>query len=380
VVPSSAPYQALTCFLVEANADDKQILVTGTNLETSIRYTIDAEVAESGDFLIDAPQLFHIAEKMTGEDMTFAFAEDDAQVRIESGTCVMQYAILPTKNFPKIEMPFPDDTFKICGVPALYAHTANATAAENTGNDQMKGIHLAFEAGAMRACACDGYRLAVAEERTDIQVSLNLTVPKTALRYLANAANDGDIFDIGVSGAYAVFMKPQFTLATRVKAGEYLDVAALLARIDDRFVARAALGALANAAAMLLPVARQAENTPPMRMQFVENTIILGITDVKTGAASEIKVPATVDQTMDEPFWYNPNHFADGLKTVETTDRSAEITLSSTANGQLLLSGGAARHMLIPCRKPREATPPVKPKKAKTKKTNADAGKKADAA
>ena len=140
VVPRSSPIKELEGFLLDSDEDAGEITLTATNMESSIQRKLAASVGVSGSCVIDAKLLTDMASLLGEDDVNFKML-NNGYIKISSGNCIYTVAALLPKNYPRPEMPFPEDTIKVTGICDLYARTVS-TVGSNPDKPALTGIHL----------------------------------------------------------------------------------------------------------------------------------------------------------------------------------------------------------------------------------------------
>ena len=199
VVAKKDTIPALTGILFEA--DDNKVVLTGTDLDTTLRTEIDAEVVTPGKVLFRAKQFTEIVKSLDGETVSFAPIPFDERIQVSCGPSSFKVPILG-EGFPRLPDAATDPVgtvqsktlasmigrviFTVPGVAILTA---------------LPGAALCFEDGAVRLEATDGTRLArvraEGEGAADAPVTLN--VPRRALEALLGLTSGSDPAIITVS-------------------------------------------------------------------------------------------------------------------------------------------------------------------------------------
>ena len=126
IAPNLAAMDALKGVLLEA-ADDGKVTVAATNLEVALERRMSAEILQPGQLVLNARLFADMLELLGGETVTIS-GEDGKRVEITSESAGYSIPALPAKSFPRMEIPFPEDTVPVTGIPAMARRTVFAVS------------------------------------------------------------------------------------------------------------------------------------------------------------------------------------------------------------------------------------------------------------
>lgn len=203
VVPRESPVKELTCFLLEANEDDGYLYISATNLEVSVKRKIKVQMESGGSSLIKAQLLYQMIHLLGGDDVEISSTTEGIAL-IMSGNCTYTISTLNAKEFPKFEVPFPDNMANISGIAQMYTKT-RATVLSGI-QDSMKGIHFDIRSNGFRVISCNLQNISMVSRMLDCGNSMQFTLPKATYMYLAAAAGDDEL-QVGMTNTHVVFVK-----------------------------------------------------------------------------------------------------------------------------------------------------------------------------
>ena len=148
ITPSKAAMDELRCVLLESGEDGK-LTMAATNNEVALERRMPAQVMEAGALLINA-KLFANMLGVLGGETDIIRGEDGGQAEIASGSCRYSIPILSVSNYPRAEIPFPEDTVTVKNIPHMAARTIFAVA-ENEGKPAMRCVKLVFTSDGLKA-------------------------------------------------------------------------------------------------------------------------------------------------------------------------------------------------------------------------------------
>ncbi|MCD7776555.1 MAG: hypothetical protein LUH54_04190, partial [Firmicutes bacterium] len=91
--------QAIEGLLLEAHGSE--CVITGYDTEKGIRTSVECEVIEEGDYIINAQKLFSIIKAMPSEEILLT-VNDKMNVKIKSGRSCFDLHALPGSDFPAL--------------------------------------------------------------------------------------------------------------------------------------------------------------------------------------------------------------------------------------------------------------------------------------
>lgn len=129
--------------------------------------------------------------------------------------------------FPKPDLPFPEDTVKVSGIPAVAQHTVFATA-QDKDKPLLRCVNLMFTDAGLRAAGSNGMCIVTAKGDDQSTGDISLLVPALSLGKLAGMCKDEDEFRVGTTGKSIVFFKENFLFSARLMEGGYIPLPAPL--------------------------------------------------------------------------------------------------------------------------------------------------------
>ena len=148
VVPQSNSIMELMGFMIECNEDEGVVYITVSNLETTIQRKFNASIEEGGSFVVAARMFLGIVDRLGGEDIILE--HNEKLLGITSERCRFDVPVLSARNYPKINIPYPDDLLKIKGICSLYSKTSAAVGTD-IKRPSLTGIHLEIYSDTVRA-------------------------------------------------------------------------------------------------------------------------------------------------------------------------------------------------------------------------------------
>jgi len=185
-------------------AEGFQLTLTGYDLEMGIVTTIEANVKEPGEIVLNAKLLSSMVSRMPAGQISIV-STDSGKTKIESG--VAQTLTLPTGVFRDMI----DRT--------LYAVSQDEKKPAHTGE------LFEIEPDKLTIVALDGYRLAIVERPVQAVKDIRIIVPSKTMTEVSHLLpnDDQELVHICANRRYVVFMTGGYTIMSRLIEGEFLN-------------------------------------------------------------------------------------------------------------------------------------------------------------
>ena len=378
IASEDAPLEPLKGVLLEADAAAGTLTLTATNIETSLEQKLACTVGEDDALVMNAKLLAGMLGLMSGETAQLRRRLGTRLLTLSSGETVYNWAIGERGEFPKIELPFPEDTVKLSGIPSMARQTMFATK-EDKGNPLMRCVNLMFTQEGLKGVGYNGRCLVTAKGDDKSTGNISLLLPANSLEKLAGLCSDADEFNVGVAGKFLVFQRPGLTFGALLMEGDYMDTDRLMNNIRNQFTL------LTDVADLRRTLKTVAAVDPKGRVKLVFNGGRITFScKGELGEACQQLETAPLTGTLQGGYWYQIPDLMACLRSLSGT-----ATLGIAQAGMLDLSTEGAYYMQTAMREPvatpvvvRE-TPKAKPEKAakakspKAKSSKAETAKKA---
>ena len=231
IAPSASPLDILKCVCLET--ENGALTVAATNQEISMERKLPANILENGRIAINAKILLEMLKRLGEDTVTFEQTENRL-VSVKSGEAEYLISAMNAGEYPRAEIPFPEDTVTVTGIPDMAKRTA--FAASRKGNDPLLTcVCLRFNGGDLNAVSTDGQRIASAKGESKNQATVNLLVPASSLARLGQLVTNQDEIRVGIAGKNAVFMKEGLMFSARLMEGKYANVDMVMNALKPRF-------------------------------------------------------------------------------------------------------------------------------------------------
>ena len=143
IASEDAPLEPLKGVLLEADAAAGTLTLTATNIETSLEQKLSCSTGEDDAVVMNAKLLAGMLGLMSGETAELRRKPGTRLLTLSSGETIYNWSIGERGEFPKIELPFPEDTVKLAGIPSMARQTMFATK-EDKDKPLMRCVNLMF--------------------------------------------------------------------------------------------------------------------------------------------------------------------------------------------------------------------------------------------
>lgn len=234
IAPRDTPLDVLKGLLMETDAANGVLTLTATNLEVALEQKISSAVKENDAFVLNARLAVAMLERLSGDTVAIEHIPGRSQLRVSSGEAEYVVPVWERASYPKLEIPFPEDTVKVSGIPGMARRTVFA-AAQDSSKPLMKCVNLKFTKDGLRAVVGNGSCIVSAKGDESSTGDISLLVPALSLEKLARLCSDKDEFRVGTTGKAIVFLKENFTYSARLLKEEYIDVEGLIGSVQNQF-------------------------------------------------------------------------------------------------------------------------------------------------
>ena len=367
IAPANSPMDVMKCtYLATENG---KLTVAAGNLEVAMERCIPVQIHEEGSVVIGADLLTAMLKLLEGDSVSIR-QESPGIISVTSGRATYSISALNADSYLRMEIPFPEDTVPVNGIPALAKRTCFAVSREEN-KPEMRCVHLVFSNNGLRAVGSDGYRIASAKGDSKAIGDVDMLIPATSLEKLAQLVSNKDIFKVGTTGKTVVFMKEDFTFSARLMEGQYFDADQLLSRAAPSFTIlmdaeqmKQTLSAVYSVTGMQNRFSLTFEGKK-LYMRFESE---FGVSSIEMDVVPLSGTPAG-------EYWYNPAKLMECLRAQNGT-----LILELAQNGTLIMRTDELVCMQLAIREPKPVElkskeAKCKEEKPKEKKTNNAKGK-----
>jgi DNA polymerase III subunit beta len=300
---------------IQLTAGPGGLALAATDMELSLRATVEAEVAGEGTVVVPGRLLLDIARALPDPDVMLEYLADESVLSITSGSAgyrIHTYSAEDFPHLPEIEGAALQDVDRetLLGTIARVSRSAS----RDETRPVLTGIFVSFESGKLVMAATDSYRLAVKETAAPGPLpELEAIIPARALQELQRIAGTGDSVELAVQENHVIFGADGVWLTTRRIDGQFPNYRQLL---PEQFEHELDLPR-----EELLDVVRRvgllAQRNSPLRLRFAEGELTVSARTQDVGEARE-SLPAPYNADALE-IGFNAEFLRDGLESVDSS-------------------------------------------------------------
>ncbi len=325
-----------------------QLTATGTDLDLTIRTSIDVIGYEDGAAVVPARLIVDAVRSLSSGAVTIAAKDETVEISLDRAKFSLRtFAVVDYPRLPPV--PAPSATFEALGLINGLNQVVRA-ASNDEARPLLTGVLFTSHEGALRLVATDSYRLAI----RDIPAvksgfaERDLLVPAKALNELQRvAANLPVESDIGVtlSDAEICFIAGNTSVSSRLIDGNYIEYRQLIpASYPNQLrVAKDTMLVSLKRAKLLA-----SDATSSVRLLMKKDGV-----DITTRSHDKGEVTDNVDGDYNgEEFTiaFNPNFLIDGIEAAP----GDEVVLEAADNSRPAMLHGVEdtqyRYLLMPVR------------------------------
>ncbi len=325
-----------------------QLVVTGTDLDITIRTTVDVIGHEDGSTVVPARLIVDAVRSLEAGAVTVA--SGDENVEISLGRAKFSLRTFSVPDYPNL----PPLTGVPTSIPALDLiqglNQVVRAAASDDARPLLTGVLFTTEDGTLRLIATDSYRLAVRDVPgvKGLGGSQDLLVPARALQELQRAAaslsSDAEI-GVTITDAEICFVVDTTTIASRLIDGNYPSVLQLIpASYPNQLrIAKDTLLTSLRRAKLLAK-----DSTSSVRLTMKDKNV-----EVRTQShdAGDVEDNVDADYNGEEiTIAFNPSFLIDGIEAVPGDEVMLEVSDSVRPAMVHGVDDSRFRYLLMPVR------------------------------
>lgn len=234
IAPRDSALDILKGLLLEADSASGKLTITATNLEITLEQKIPCSVSEDGSIVLNARLASSMLEKLAGDVVTLERIPGKLLLYLRGSGTEYLIPIWERNSYPKLEIPFPEDTVLVGGIPGMARRTVFA-AAQDGNKPLMKCVNLKFTKDGLRAAVGNGSCMVAARGDDKSTGNISLLLPALSLEKLARMCGEEDEFHVGTTGKAIVFFQKDFAYSARLLEGDYIDTDRIIGSIQNQF-------------------------------------------------------------------------------------------------------------------------------------------------
>jgi len=323
-VSARASVQILAGILLRAAGG--QLSLSATDMEISLRVSLDAQVEDEGSVVVPGRLLVDIVRLLPAGEVTISHRAEEGVVELVCGTASYRLHTYAAEDFPRLPEVDPSTAFTVD--KEAFVDTiakVSRSASRDESRPVLTGVLVRFEGDKLVMAATDSYRLSVKETALPEGPGreVEAIVPARALAELARIAQGGEpgSLQVGVQENQVVFGVDDVWLTARRIDGQFPNYKQLL---PETFEAEVTMPR-----EEFLDVVRRtsvlAQRKSPLRLRFDDGELTVSAQTQDVGEARESLPISYSGETIEIGF--NAEFLRDGLESV--SDDSVRVKLIS---------------------------------------------------
>ncbi|MBA2452903.1 MAG: DNA polymerase III subunit beta [Chloroflexia bacterium] len=228
-VASKSTLPILGNFLLNASGDN--LVITATNLEMGIRYTIPAKVQEEGRVTLQARVLNDFVASLSSGEMELLHDQGPLTVLVKQGNTQAHVRGIDPEDFPPLTEHADEGTQFEVDASVLresIEHVVFAAASDDS-RPVLAGVQLEVKGNKLQLAAADGFRMSVRTVTLDqpLEADVSIIIPARAMgemsRVLSDASEPARI-SITPNQTQLYLSLPDIVFVTRLIDGTFPDL------------------------------------------------------------------------------------------------------------------------------------------------------------
>jgi len=288
--------------------------LAATDMELSLRTTVEADVDGEGDVVVPGRLLLDIVRSLPTSEVSIEQRSDESMLLIDAGSASYRLHTYSSEDFPRL----PDvESVELHPVDreALLETIGRVgrSASRDESRPVLTGILVQFEPGKLVMAATDSYRLAVKETpSTSTLTDLDAIIPARALQELARIGAGAEEMQLGVHENHVVFGIDGSWLTTRRIDGQFPNYRQLL---PEQFEHELQLPR-DELVDVVRRVSLMAQRNSPLRLRFADGELTVSAQTQDVGEARE-SLPAPYAADAME-IGFNADFLREGLESIDS--------------------------------------------------------------
>jgi DNA polymerase-3 subunit beta len=322
-VSTRTTVQILAGILLNASAG--RLSLSATDMEISLRVSLEAQVDDEGSVVVPGRLLVDIVRLLPAGEVTISHRAEEGVVELVCGSASYRLNTYAAEDFPRL--PEIEDASAFTVEKEAFVDTiarVSRSASRDESRPVLTGVLVRFEGDKLVMAATDSYRLSVKETALSNSPGreIEAIVPARALGELARIAQgEGETIQVGVQENQVVFGVDDVWLTARRIDGQFPNYKQLL---PESFEAEVTMPR-----EEFLDVVRRtsvlAQRKSPLRLRFEDGELTVSAQTQDVGEAHESLPVSYSGEALEIGF--NAEFLRDGLESVN--DESVRLKLIS---------------------------------------------------
>ncbi len=315
-VPTRTTMPILEGILIQTN--DNQLKLTSYDLELGIEYTMECEVIEEGNTVVNSVMFSEIIRKLPDTDISIELNENNLLV-IECEGSLYKLSTMNPDEFPELPKIVVENSIETDQtiLKNMIRKTIFAVSIEEN-RPIFTGCLFEVINNSLNVVAIDGFRMGWVSNRLSNETNnFKAVIPGKTLNEVNKIILDSfDSIKIGVSKNQAIFEMENCKIVTRLLDGEFLNYSSVIpSNWDTRIrVNKNSLQNCFERVSLISASSIEKEKKYPVKISIEVGKVTISCTN-QTGDAKEEIYTETEGKELE--IGVNPKYFLDALKVID---------------------------------------------------------------
>ena len=306
--------------------NENSLTLIGSDIDVSIETTVNANIIEQGEIVIDAKIFGEIIRKLPNSNIRIETTQNQI-IKIICEKSVFDVVYMNTAEYP--QLPQINENLKICVNQNILKNMIKGTSfavAQDETRPILQGILFEVKNKNLNLVALDGYRLAIRSEFLDNDMDIEVVIPGKTLNEVSKILDDSDnIVEITFTNNHILFNLNKTKIISRLLEGKFINYVSLLPQEYKLFV-NANRQELQSAIERASLMAKDG-NTNLIKLDFKEDNIVISSNSQLGKVREEMCI-----EMQGEPIKiaFNSRYLLDILKNIESDEVIMKMTSGIT--------------------------------------------------
>ena len=315
-VPTRTTMPILEGILIQTN--QKQVKLTSYDLEIGIEYTMDCDVKEEGNTVVNSIMFSEIIRKLPNTEISIELNGNNLLV-IECEGSLYKLTTMNPDEFPELPKIVVENSIQVdqTVLKNMIRKTIFAVSIEEN-RPIFTGCLFEVNNNKLNVVAIDGFRMGwVSNNLSTANENFKAVIPGKTLNEVNKIILDSfDPIKIGVSKNQAIFEMENCKIVTRLLDGEFLNYASVIPNNWETRI-RVNKNSIQNCferVSLISSSSIEKEKKYPVKISMEIGKIVISCTNQTGDAKEEIY---TETEGKDLEIGVNPKYFLDALKAID---------------------------------------------------------------
>jgi len=305
------------------DAENGTLSLTTTDLDVSVRCSIEADVIKPGKTTLPVRRLASIVRELPDSGIEVEI-DDKNTASVTCGSCFFKIIGLSEDEFPPVAKPEGKYSYTIDqGVfKEMLKKTAYAASTDET-RFVLNGVLLSFKGNKLTMVATDGRRLALVEHEVEFpkEAERDVILPSKVVSELVHTLSDEGALKLFATDNQVVFEYGRVVVSSKVIDGTYPNYRQVIPTQCDERISIEREGLLTALRRIGILSTDKSSST---KLIFGKNKLTISIKNPEIGEAEET-LPIKYDG-KDITVSFNPDYMMDPLKNLSNDEVAIELT------------------------------------------------------